>query len=172
MVYDEQPTTFRQSWDQRLRWSKGFYQVDRKYTLPLLKGCARLDRRSWSCYDMLMTVAPGMLLTLAVFLFNGIICAACLVEPPYIARYVISMCLEFMGSSLFTFYMGLLVYGIITVLSEWRNISAPAVKKVFYVFLFPVFMFTYIPISLAALVRRVEWKPIYHSGAKQLSTAR
>ena len=28
MVYDEQPTTFQQSWDQRLRWSKGFYQVD------------------------------------------------------------------------------------------------------------------------------------------------
>ena len=82
------------------------------------------------------------------------------------------MCLEFMGSSLFTFYMGLLAYGIITVLSEWKNISAPAVKKVLYVFLFPVFMFTYIPISLAALVRRVEWKPIYHSSAKQLSTAR
>ena len=172
VVYDEQPTTFRQSWDQRLRWSKGFYQVDMKYTLPLLKGCARLDRTSWSCYDMLMTVAPGMLLTLAVFLFNGIICAACLMEPPYIARYVISMCLEFMGSSLFTFYMGLLAYGIITVLSEWKNISAPAVKKVLYVFLFPVFMFTYIPISLAALVRRVEWKPIYHSATKQLSTAR
>ena len=172
VVYDEQPTTFRQSWDQRLRWSKGFYQVDMKYTLPLLKGCARLDRTSWSCYDMLMTVAPGMLLTLAVFLFNGIICAACLMEPPYIARYVISMCLEFMGSSLFTFYMGLLAYGIITVLSEWKNINAPAVKKVLYVFLFPVFMFTYIPISLAALVRRVEWKPIYHSSAKQLSTAR
>ena len=41
VVYDEQPTTFRQSWDQRLRWSKGFYQVDRAYTLPLLKGCPR-----------------------------------------------------------------------------------------------------------------------------------
>ncbi|MFQ7450452.1 MAG: glycosyltransferase family 2 protein [Flavonifractor plautii] len=38
VVYDEQPTTFRQSWDQRSRWSKGFYQVDREYTLPLLKG--------------------------------------------------------------------------------------------------------------------------------------
>ena len=173
VIYDEQPTTFQQSWDQRLRWSKGFYQVDAKYGARLVKGfCQKPTRKSWSCYDMFMTVAPGMLLTLAVFLFNGIICAACLVEPPYIARYVISMCLEFMGSSLFTFYMGLLVYGIVTVLSEWKNISAPAAKKVLYVFLFPVFMFTYIPISLAALVRRVEWKPIYHSSNKQLSTAR
>ncbi|WP_294551024.1 glycosyltransferase family 2 protein [uncultured Pseudoflavonifractor sp.] len=172
VVYDEQPTTFRQSWDQRLRWSKGFYQVDKKYALPLLKGCARLNKTSWSCYDMLMTVAPGMLLTLVLFLFNAIMCAVCLVEPPYIARYVMSLCLEFMGSSLFTFYMGLLVYGIITVLSEWKHINAPAGKKLFYVFLFPVFMFTYIPISLAALVSRVEWKPIYHSSTKQLSTVR
>ena len=30
MIYDEQPTTAKQSWDQRMRWSKGFYQVDAK----------------------------------------------------------------------------------------------------------------------------------------------
>src|SRR5699024_8644821 len=39
VVYDEQPVQFRQSWDQRMRWSKGFYQVDAKYTAPLLHGC-------------------------------------------------------------------------------------------------------------------------------------
>ena len=66
VVYDEQPTTFRQSWDQRLRWSKGFYQVDREYTLPLLKGCFRRGRLGTSCYDMFVTVAPGMLLTLSL----------------------------------------------------------------------------------------------------------
>ena len=27
IIYDEQPEHFRQSWDQRLRWSKGFYQI-------------------------------------------------------------------------------------------------------------------------------------------------
>ena len=48
VVYDEQPTTFRQSWTQRLRWSKGFYQVDREYTLPLLRGCFRWGRRGTS----------------------------------------------------------------------------------------------------------------------------
>ena len=29
-----------------------------------------------------------------------------------------------------------------------------------YLFTFPLFMLTYAPISLAALVRLVEWKPI------------
>ena len=30
-LYDEQPVSFAQSWNQRLRWSKGFYQVFGKY---------------------------------------------------------------------------------------------------------------------------------------------
>ena len=163
VVYDEQPTTFRQSWDQRLRWSKGFYQVDREYTLPLLKGCFRRGRLGTSCYDMFVTVAPGMLLTLLMILFNGVILAACLTQPAYLATRIIHETVGFMGSAVWNFYVGLLFYGLITVLSEWRHIDAG------YVLTFPIFMFTYIPISIAALVQKVEWKPIYHTATKKIN---
>ena len=169
VVYDEQPTTFRQSWDQRLRWSKGFYQVDRAYTLPLLKGCLRWGHKGTSCYDMFATVAPGMLLTLFIILFNGVVLAACLTQPTHMAARIIHECLGFIGSNLWNFYLGLLAYGMLTVLSEWRHISAAPMQKIGYVFTFPVFMFTYIPISIAALVRKVEWKPIYHTATKKLN---
>ena len=169
VIYDEQPTTFRQSWDQRLRWSKGFYQVDRAYTLPLLKGCLRWGHKGTSCYDMFATVAPGMLLTLFIILFNGVVLAACLTQPTHMAARIIHECLGFIGSNLWNFYLGLLAYGMLTVLSEWRHISAAPMQKIGYVFTFPVFMFTYIPISIAALVRKVEWKPIYHTAAKKLN---
>ena len=169
VLYDEQPTTFRQSWDQRLRWSKGFYQVDREYTLPLLKGCLRWGHKGTSCYDMFATVAPGMLLTLFIILFNGVVLAACLTQPTHMAARIIHECLGFIGSNLWNFYLGLLAYGMLTVLSEWRHISAAPMQKIGYVFTFPVFMFTYIPISIAALVRKVEWKPIYHTAAKKLN---
>ena len=62
---------------------------------------------------------------------------------------------------MWNFYVGLLFYGLITVLSEWRHIDAAPVQKLGYVLTFPIFMFTYIPISIAALVQKVEWKPIY-----------
>ena len=62
---------------------------------------------------------------------------------------------------------GLLLYGLLTVLCEWKQIQIPNYKKILYVFTFPLFMFTYIPISLAALVRKVEWKPIYHTGSQK-----
>ena len=44
-------------------------------------------------------------------------------------------------------------------------------QKIGYVFTFPVFMFTYIPISIAALVRKVEWKPNYHSATKRVGVS-
>ena len=168
VIYDEQPVTFRQSWDQRLRWSKGFYQVDREYTVPLLKGMLRPGRLGTSCYDMFVTVAPGMLLTLAMILFNAVVLAACLTQPAYLAARVIHETVGFIGSSLGNFYLGLLLYGLCTVLSEWKHIQTPALKKLGYVFTFPIFMFTYIPISIAALVRKVEWKPIYHTATKRV----
>lgn len=165
MIYDEQPTTFRQSWDQRLRWSKGFYQVDMKYGLSLVKGCARLSRRGWTCYDLLMTVAPGMLLTILTLAFNAILCVACIAQPIYIARRVVALTLGFLWDTAVGFYLGLLVYGVITLILEWKKIRATPLRKIVYLFSFPLFMSTYVPISIAALVRKVEWKPIYHNAS-------
>ena len=168
VIYDEQPTAFQQSWDQRLRWSKGFYQVDAKYGMQLVKGfCRKPSRKSWSCYDMFMTVAPGMLLTLVTIAFNLVVCLACLGQPMYIIRAILDVSGSFMLSTVSSFYFGLLLYGLLTVLCEWKQIQIPNYKKILYVFTFPLFMFTYIPISLAALVRKVEWKPIYHTGSQK-----
>ena len=167
VIYDEQPTSFRQSWQQRMRWSKGFYQVDRVYSEGLLRGIFRRPgRRGWSCYDMFMTVAPGMLLTLALIAFNLVVCLTCWSAPAYWAFRICGAALGFVFSALASFYLGLLLFGVLTVLCEWKSIALPARKKLLYVLLFPVFMFTYIPISLAALVKKVEWTPIYHSGKR------
>ncbi len=167
VIYDEQPITFRQSWDQRLRWSKGFYQVDREYTVPLLKGCFRKGRLGSSCYDMFITIAPGMLLTVAMILINTILLVGFLVQPSYISQEVIGRLAVLILSAFASFYVIFFLYGMITVLSEWSHIDAKPVQKLGYVFTFPIFMFTYIPISIAALVQKVEWKPIHHTATKR-----
>ena len=165
VIYDEQPTSFHQSWDQRLRWSKGFYQVNTHYSMKLIQGfCKRPGRQSWSCYDMFMTVAPGMLLTLATLLFNLVMCLSCVGKSHFVINKILSVSGRFALSTVVMFYLGLLLYGALTILSEWKQIRIPNYKKVLYTFTFPIFMFTYIPISLAALVKKVEWKPIYHTG--------
>ena len=168
VIYDEQPTSFRQSWDQRLRWSKGFYQVNANYSTALTRGFLRKPtRKSWSCYDMFMTVAPGMLLTMVMLAFNVVLCVACWGQPAYITERILEVAGSFALSTVVSFYLGLLLYGALTVISEWKQIQIPTYKKLLYMFTFPIFMFTYIPISLAALVQKVEWKPIYHTGGQK-----
>ena len=74
VLYDEQPVTFRDSWNQRFRWAKGFYQVFWHYGARLAKGVFTNPKGSrFACYDMLMTIAPGMLLTIVSVVFNAII---------------------------------------------------------------------------------------------------
>lgn len=167
MVYDEQPVTFAQSWTQRMRWSKGFYQVNANYLVSLIKGSFGKSKLKFSCYDMFMTTAPGMLLTLFIIAFNMLMIFACVTQPYYIANVVMKRAGKFIIDTLIAFYIALLVYGIITVFSEWDMIKASGKKKLLYVALFPVFMATYIPISLAALVKKVEWKPIQHFASER-----
>ena len=163
ILYDEQPTTFRQSWDQRLRWSKGFYQVDAKYGLDLVKGCFTNRANKFSCYDMLMTVAPGMLLTLVMIAMNLILLVTAFTEPDYIARRVFHEATGALLSAGVMFYISLFTFGLATTITEWRKIRAAAWQKILYTFTFPLFQFTYVPIALVALVTKVEWRPIKHT---------
>ena len=170
IVFDEQPVQFRQSWDQRMRWSKGFYQVDAKYTAPLLHGCVRgkknRKKSRMSCYDMLMTVAPCNLVTIGVLGLALVACLSSLSQPAFITYRVIRMLGRIILTTLRGVSFSLFVFGACTMFAEWKQIKGAAWKKILYVFTFPLFMLTYIPISLAALVGKVEWKPIRHGLTK------
>ena len=70
-------------------------------------------------------------------------------------------------------YLTLIVIGGGATISEWKRIYAPTWKKIAFTLTFPLFMFTYIPISFAALfARRVTWKPIVHTRSASLQEIR
>ena len=148
VLYDEQPTSFRQSCRQRLRWAKGYVQVFRKYGVDLLKGALH---GNFSCFDMAMAIMP------AVVLINSVMSVLTLASGGSVLPILLSV-----GQSVLNVYLTLFAVGGITTVTEWKNIAAPAWKKIFYAFTFPIFMLTYIPISFAALFAKVEWKPIEH----------
>ena len=155
VLYDEQPTTFRQSFRQRLRWSRGYLQVFGKYGVSLFRG---IFRGSFSCYDMTMNIMPAAVLSGASIAVNlGAAVYNCLNGGDW---SVLAACLL---QSFLSLYLTVFVLGVITTITEWDNIYCSASKKVWYAITFPVFMFTYIPISFAALFMKVEWKPIHHS---------
>ena len=155
VLYDEQPTDFRQSCRQRLRWAKGYVQVFLRYGGQLLRGAAR---GNWSCFDMSMSILPAFVLTSLCLLANITLTVLGLMQGAGV-WFAIRSLLECMGSILAT----LLVLGGITTVTEWHRIHATTAQKLVYTLTFPLFMLTYLPISLAALFMKVEWKPIHHS---------
>lgn len=164
-LYDEQPCTWKQSWTQRLRWSKGFYQVLGKYGKRLVKGFV-VDRR-FSCYDMFITIAPAIFVTLSSIIMNLIFMLSAF-HGTTVNPLIITTTATSIFSSVANFYVILFVMGVITTITEWNEIHAKPAKKILYTFTFPFFILTYIPISIAALFKKIHWEPIPHNITKSI----
>lgn len=165
-IYDEQPTEFSQSWTQRLRWSKGFYQVLRKYGLKLFRGIFRKEG-GFACYDLMMTIAPAAIVSIIGVFGNVALLIYGLLNVTATPR-IITAGLLGMGGFLINFYLILLFFGLLTLITEWKRIRCKPSKKILSLFTFPFFVFTYIPIAIVALFKKVEWTPITHTIAKTI----
>lgn len=157
MFYDEQPTTFRQSWRQRLRWAKGFLQVYRNYGLKLFLGIFK--RNAFSCFDMTMSIMPAFFFTVGSMLINWTSAVLSLIKFGSVSETVLYYCFHFLLIS----YCLMFVLGLFTLISERKRIHCKPLKAILHLFLFPIFMLSYIPISITALFSKVEWKQISHS---------
>ncbi len=163
VLYDEQPITFRDSWNQRFRWAKGFYQVFGKYAGQLAKGIfTQTKGHKFACYDMLMTISPAMLLTIISVLFNGTILVLGLTGAMSTGVMIASSASS-LAFCMLSYIVVMFMFGVLTTFVEWDSIRSTTGKKILYMFTFPLFMLTYIPIALVALVKKAEWKPIKHS---------
>lgn len=163
VLYDEQPTTFKDSWNQRERWAKGFYQVFARYGAKLLHGMLFGKHGTrFACYDMLMTIAPGMLLTVIALAMNIAIVAlgalGVMSTGSMVASALTSATFCILNYALFMFMLGA-----ITMFVEWDKVHGSTMMKIKSMFTFPLFMLTYIPIAIVALFKRPQWKPITHS---------
>lgn len=162
-LYDEQPTEFIQSWNQRKRWAKGFIQIFFKYGKNL---CKKMFSSIWfTCFDMIITLFGATLLSIIAGIINitGSIFG--------ILAYNIFDFKTFIFSCLFG-YVSMAVLAALVVVTEWKKIYAPSKKKIKHIFTFPFFMFTYVPIAVVAFFSRVSWKPIKHKESKSLKQIR
>ena len=159
--FDEQPVTFKASWVQRMRWTKGFYEVFFSYGRDLAKG---ISKGQFASYDMLMTVAPGMILTLLSFFVNATYLIVGSLSHGFIATQAeLDMCVGSLVMTFVSMYAVFFLLAIITTVSERAHIHArKRWRIVTNLFTFPLFMMTYIPITVAALFKKVEWVPTKH----------
>lgn len=160
-VYDEQPTEFGQSWNQRKRWVKGYLQVLKNYGGKLVGGFFKGG--GFAYFDMIMAMMPAMILSLFALAANVVGLIVTLIFSRAEVLFALACTLATMLSAYFLF----LFVGLVCLITEWKRIDASAGRKILTVFTFPLFMYTYIPISGAALFsRRVEWKQMKHHRAE------
>lgn len=164
VFYDEQPTGLAQSCRQRMRWARGYLQVFGKYGRQMLRG---MCRGNFACYDILMSTLPAIVLMLAALIVNAAGLLACLVRGESILPLVQTALLGTMQGYLTFFFVGA-----VTTAAEWRSIHCPAGRKIRYLFTFPLFMLTYVPISVAAVFQKAEWRPIRHTVAVSVQDIR
>lgn len=155
-LFDEQPETFKQAWRQRERWAKGFYQVFGRRGWTLIKK----SFTNFACWDILTTIFPALIISLASILTLPV-CA------------IIAHCIGQTGTAIYAWqqlltlfsgmYCVMFVIGLLVCITEWKKIKTTPFKKIFYLFTFPLFMLTYVPIAISAMFKKVEWKPIVHN---------
>lgn len=163
IFYDEQPKTFKQSWNQRMRWVRGTYQVLARYGTKLF--AAMFRKKPFAKFDMLMAMAPAMFITLISVVVNLIFLLLGVFEI-FTDTGFIRLTSQSLFNTLLSFYTVFAATSLLTLITEWKRIKAPVIKKILSVFTFPFFVFTYIPISIVALFKKVEWSPIKHTVVK------
>lgn len=160
--FDEQPVTLKASIKQRMRWTKGFYQVLFTYGRHMFKSIGKFHR--FAAYDMLMVVGPAMLLTLMCLLVNVTFIAVGSLSHGFLATDAeIEMAIGSIIMMLAYMYGTFFVMGLSTTVTEWKHIHCPQKWRIFTnLFTFPLFMFTYVPLTVAALFLKVDWVPTPH----------
>ena len=151
IVYDEQPTEFKQSWSQRSRWTVGHLQCMKYYTKDLADGV--IEHRTLMNFDGLLYLMgiPMMIVTFLLLGINTIIFLAHGMSAGMLifnyAKYLIATLIVPVLTAVF-------------VLIIEKKPIRPMLKGIA---LFPVFMGSWIIINIKGIIKpNTQWEKIEH----------
>ena len=152
IVYDEQPTGFKQSWSQRSRWTVGHIQCIKEYT-GLLAAAVK-EKKTFMNFDGLLYILgsiPMFIVTIILLLLNFIIYFA----NGMTATDLLINCLRYFIP---TFILPILTAILIMVLD--RRPIKPMIKGLIF---YPLFLGSCLLINFKCLfVRETKWEKIDH----------
>ncbi len=160
VFYDEQPCSLRDSFRQRLRWCKGIHQIFARRGMDMI--ISFLRRPSLTKWGILVHIIPLPAIAFLWFIISPLIGAVYAAICSVPMDVYTSECLNIgVGSFVYPYAAGL-IDGFILMLQCYGRLNADRWKKWWYMFLFPLGMYLFVPATIAALFLRVEWKPIRH----------
>lgn len=168
MFYDEQPTSFKVMWTQRIRWAKGHLLVFQTRFLKLLKSFFTTVSRGGtshkgSTYDILVNITPvGLLGTMFAFFQVIALCFS-----PFFGYNIIEVLLGYLwgyGISLLITIIALIFTSIFLCLIEAKRIPrVNPITLLIAIILWPIFLLLAAPFDVIALFsKNLVWKTIPH----------
>ena len=152
IVYDEQPTSFKQSWSQRSRWTVGHMQCLKIYTGQLAK--AVKEHKTLMNFDGLLYIAgtaPMLVITFGLMILN---CIMYLAQEMSTGLFIINV-LNYLVPTLLT----PIAISLVVMVLEKKPIK-PMIKGILC---YPLFMGTWVIINLKCLFKReTTWEKIDH----------
>ena len=150
ITYDEQPTSFKVSLIQRLRWSKGNLQCWRTYHRELIKSFYKYH--NLSSIDMYFNNLAAI-----VQVISFVVVIAGLIEKMITTKIVFT----FAGIvGLLVSYIGTVLVSLFVTIYNKKSITAMTSSLI----LFTIFMLTWFPINVVSLFKKnIDWKHIGHT---------
>ena len=166
VFYDEQPTTFKVMWNQRLRWAKGHLSVCVSKGGGLLHSIFKKKGGAckWSMYDLLVGLTPLCVVGFAIGLLQNLFF---LMAPFFTEATLADIYPAYLINSLNTLvmtYLTLIFSSTLLYILEGKRF--PRVKltvKIASVLLWPLFLLIAAPLQIIAVFKKeVVWTPIPH----------
>ena len=177
VFYDEQPTSLRVTWRQRLRWSRGHLIVFYTRAKDLFRGLfsgKTLNRGS--LYDITANVLPSTLFFLLLQILQiALLSIAPLIDPSVTWKELFlgdslnpllsgGLLFTWLRSGVWSYLVTALSAAVIFVIERKRIRGVSLGLKVLITLFWPLFLAIQLPIDVQALFsRRLGWKPIPHN---------
>ena len=158
MFYDEQPTKYRQTVDQRVRWIRGYFSARRIY-IPQMRRCKQQNNQG-SVIKERIGVKPVII---ALF---GVICLLFDDIVKLFTSHNLGLMIGLLVGLLAVVYVVLLVITIIMIRREKMHFT-PRIKLQAILYN-PIYLLSYVPCALKALfAKNVSWKRIEHGKSEK-----
>ncbi len=152
IVYDEKPLTFKQSWDQRKRWSQGHFDVAGRYIGKLFKEGVK-QHNIVMLDGIIHLFQPYFLLCSTFFVISSYIYSV----YPFYTNILYSL----LPVEVWTLIgIGQYVFPMIVLLKIRASL-----KSWLYLILYPLFIYSWVPITILGYMHRHEheWSHTVHT---------
>lgn len=153
VFYDEQPTKYRQTVAQRVRWIKGYFTA-RKVYVPLMKAKRRSDN-----YGSLVREEIGVKPAIWAVVGVVLIVLGAAIRLFYVQKAAFDVTM--LVGVVLVVYLVLMIATIVMLKREKLELKPSMTVKT--VLFNPIYLVTYVPCALKALLKRkVTWQRIKH----------